>query len=181
MRCVARIAQSVEQGIENPRVLGSIPSPGTTILNPRLWRGFFRSGERTLHRTAFDYSPQAAHPFGASASAVQKRSRRFCPSPGTTILNPRLWRGFFRSGERTLHRTAFNDSSRPRDSPCFCHPASAFLLSSYRPLKKPQYCCVFICAKYSGCFFAQVQRCFLYIIYRPRPWTIDTKKNPLTP
>ncbi len=31
MRPVARIAQSVEQGIENPRVLGSIPSPGTTI------------------------------------------------------------------------------------------------------------------------------------------------------
>ncbi|ETJ22081.1 MAG: hypothetical protein Q609_ECAC01673G0010, partial [Escherichia coli DORA_A_5_14_21] len=27
MRPVARIAQSVEQGIENPRVLGSIPSP----------------------------------------------------------------------------------------------------------------------------------------------------------
>ncbi len=33
MRPVARIAQSVEQGIENPRVLGSIPSPGTTILS----------------------------------------------------------------------------------------------------------------------------------------------------
>ncbi len=32
MRLVARIAQSVEQGIENPRVLGSIPSPGTTFL-----------------------------------------------------------------------------------------------------------------------------------------------------
>ena len=31
IRPVARIAQSVEQGIENPRVLGSIPSPGTTI------------------------------------------------------------------------------------------------------------------------------------------------------
>ncbi len=30
IRSVARIAQSVEQGIENPRVLGSIPSPGTT-------------------------------------------------------------------------------------------------------------------------------------------------------
>ncbi len=29
IRSVARIAQSVEQGIENPRVLGSIPSPGT--------------------------------------------------------------------------------------------------------------------------------------------------------
>ncbi len=33
MRSVARIAQSVEQGIENPRVLGSIPSPGTTLLS----------------------------------------------------------------------------------------------------------------------------------------------------
>ena len=32
MRPVARIAQSVEQGIENPRVLGSIPSP--TFYNP---------------------------------------------------------------------------------------------------------------------------------------------------
>ncbi len=31
MRPVARIAQSVEQGIENPRVLGSIPSPGTKL------------------------------------------------------------------------------------------------------------------------------------------------------
>ena len=31
MRPVARIAQSVEQGIENPRVRGSIPRPGTTI------------------------------------------------------------------------------------------------------------------------------------------------------
>ena len=29
MRPVARIAQSVEQGIENPRVRGSIPRPGT--------------------------------------------------------------------------------------------------------------------------------------------------------
>ncbi len=34
MRLVARIAQSVEQGIENPRVLGSIPSPGTTFPFP---------------------------------------------------------------------------------------------------------------------------------------------------
>jgi hypothetical protein len=41
MRPVARIAQSVEQGIENPRVLGSIPSPGTTILkNPPKRRVF---------------------------------------------------------------------------------------------------------------------------------------------
>ncbi len=40
MRPVARIAQSVEQGIENPRVLGSIPSPGTKFLRTRPQGGF---------------------------------------------------------------------------------------------------------------------------------------------
>ena len=40
MRPVARIAQSVEQGIENPCVLGSIPSPGTIFKETRLWRVF---------------------------------------------------------------------------------------------------------------------------------------------
>ena len=36
MRPVAQIAQSVEQGIENPRVGGSIPSLGTKIpRNPK--------------------------------------------------------------------------------------------------------------------------------------------------
>ena len=50
MRPVARIAQSVEQGIENPRVLGSIPSPGTTILkNPPKRRVFaFQDSGRFL-------------------------------------------------------------------------------------------------------------------------------------
>ncbi|MBS5193489.1 MAG: hypothetical protein KHY92_06785, partial [Morganella morganii] len=33
-----------EQGIENPRVLGSIPSPGTTIQRTRLMAGFCFSG-----------------------------------------------------------------------------------------------------------------------------------------
>ncbi len=41
MRPVARIAQSVEQGIENPRVLGSIPSPGTIIYKASLQSGAF--------------------------------------------------------------------------------------------------------------------------------------------
>ena len=41
MRPVARIAQSVEQGIENPRVLGSIPSPGTTLLSTDVSRRLF--------------------------------------------------------------------------------------------------------------------------------------------
>ena len=41
IRPVARIAQSVEQGIENPRVLGSIPSPGTNIHKASLKSGAF--------------------------------------------------------------------------------------------------------------------------------------------
>ncbi len=41
MRPVARIAQSVEQGIENPRVLGSIPSPGTILLSTDVNRRLF--------------------------------------------------------------------------------------------------------------------------------------------
>ncbi len=57
MRPVARIAQSVEQGIENPRVLGSIPSPGTTIQRTQPMAGFLLFCGRTLHRTPFDYSP----------------------------------------------------------------------------------------------------------------------------
>ena len=143
IRPVARIAQSVEQGIENPRVLGSIPSPGTTkFRRTQPMAGFFAFGEPGSSSNAVrDYS---SHPcdsprgpaqalfknapgvfvrvrtplnseepaYGgffasgepdsssncvrllvvslrlalrASASAVQKRSRRFCPSPGTPI------------------------------------------------------------------------------------------------
>ena len=44
MRPVARIAQSVEQGIENPCVLGSIPSPGTIFKETSLMAGFLLSG-----------------------------------------------------------------------------------------------------------------------------------------
>ena len=49
MRPVARIAQSVEQGIENPRVLGSIPSPGTTNLKNLPTRRVFAFGETVIH------------------------------------------------------------------------------------------------------------------------------------
>ncbi len=41
MRPVARIAQSVEQRIENPRVPGSIPGPGTTNHKASLQSGAF--------------------------------------------------------------------------------------------------------------------------------------------
>jgi hypothetical protein len=52
---VARIAQSVEQGIENPRVLGSIPSPGTIFRRTRLWRVFCFLRQDSSSNT-FDYS-----------------------------------------------------------------------------------------------------------------------------
>ncbi len=45
MRPVARIAQSVEQGIENPRVLGSIPSPGTKFISTDFHGGPFLHSE----------------------------------------------------------------------------------------------------------------------------------------
>ncbi|WP_210417077.1 hypothetical protein, partial [Brenneria corticis] len=44
-----------------------------------LMAGFLLSGVRTLHRTPFNYSPL----WGWRLRAMQKRSRRFCPSPGT--------------------------------------------------------------------------------------------------
>ncbi len=40
----AQIAQSVEQGIENPRVGGSIPPLGTTFRKTSLMAGFLLSG-----------------------------------------------------------------------------------------------------------------------------------------
>jgi hypothetical protein len=51
MRPVAQIAQSVEQGIENPRVGGSIPSLGTKNTEKPLHRkiqGFFLRSKKCL-------------------------------------------------------------------------------------------------------------------------------------
>ena len=77
MRPVARIAQSVEQGIENPRVLGSIPSPGTTIQRTQPMAGFLLFRERTLHRTPFDYSPHGGSPLrGQRDKRAVQRLRR---------------------------------------------------------------------------------------------------------
>ncbi|MFI7783547.1 hypothetical protein EN46_07130 [Citrobacter amalonaticus] len=51
--------------------------------------GFLLLANRTLHRTPFDYSPQAAHPFGASATSALFNACGVSPSPVTTILkNP---------------------------------------------------------------------------------------------
>ena len=58
MRPVARIAQSVEQGIENPRVLGSIPSPGTKFISTDLHGGPFFVSER--HNLSVQYIAKQA-------------------------------------------------------------------------------------------------------------------------
>ena len=92
MRPVARIAQSVEQGIENPCVLGSIPSPGTIFKETRLWRVFcfLRYGLsielRSIIRLILRLTP------AGSAQALLKDAARLCPSPGTLFKETRLWR-----------------------------------------------------------------------------------------
>ena len=88
MRPVARIAQSVEQGIENPRVLGSIPSPGTTIQRTQPMAGFLHFCSRTLHRTTFDYSPPAAHPCGAGAAGAPFNASGVSPSRAPLFKEP---------------------------------------------------------------------------------------------
>ena len=94
IRPVARIAQSVEQGIENPRVLGSIPSPGTTIQRTRPKGGFLHFCSRTLHRTTFDYSPPAAHPFGAGATSAPFNAFGVSPSRAPLFKEPAQKAGF---------------------------------------------------------------------------------------
>ena len=94
MRPVARIAQSVEQGIENPRVLGSIPSPGTTIQRTQPMAGFLLFCERTSIELRSIIRRTAAHPFGASATSALFNACGVSPSPGTTIQRTRPQGGF---------------------------------------------------------------------------------------
>ncbi len=124
MRPVARIAQSVEQGIENPRVLGSIPSPGTIFRETSLTAGFLLSDVWTLHRTrSIIRSASSAHPCGAVASDVQHRYAG-CPSPGTIFRETSLTAGFLLSDVWTLHRTCLSviaNLERSIRSPCRYH------------------------------------------------------------
>ncbi len=118
MRPVARIAQSVEQGIENPRVLGSIPSPGTIFRETSLTAGFLLSDVWTLHRTrSIIRSASSAHPCGAVASDVQLRCAG-CPSPGTIFRETSLIAGFLLSDVWTLHRTRSIIRSASSAHPC---------------------------------------------------------------
>jgi hypothetical protein len=57
--------------------------------------GFLLFYDRTLHRTPFDYSPQAAHPSGASATRALFNASGVSPGPGTTYSeNPPTRRVF---------------------------------------------------------------------------------------
>ena len=67
---------------------------GTTIQRTRPKGGFLLLAKRTLHRTSFDYSPPAAHPFGASATSALFNAYSVSPSPGTTIQRTRPKGGF---------------------------------------------------------------------------------------
>jgi hypothetical protein len=87
--------------------------------------GFFAFGNRTPHRTPFDYSPQAAHPFGANATSALFYAFGVSPSPGTTIQKNPPMAGFLllrtglfieRSGLRFSRN--WNISSRIAISPC---------------------------------------------------------------
>ncbi len=79
MRPVARIAQSVEQGIENPRVLGSIPSPGTTILKNPLKRRVFAFLHPDSSSNEFDHSQNFTYPLPPNKRllSLSKRVQHF--------------------------------------------------------------------------------------------------------
>src|SRR5471030_3347796 len=126
MRPVARIAQSVEQGIENPCVLGSIPSPGTIFKETSLRAGFLLSVVRTLHRTPFDYSSHTeTHPFGASASAVQRCSAPLSES-GTLFKETSLRAGFF----KYLFINHNEEAEYLKDTPRYTEIQSVYLMYS---------------------------------------------------
>jgi hypothetical protein len=108
---VARIAQSVEQGIENPRVLGSIPSPGTIFREPSLWLGFCFSGTGLSIELRSIIRPKAS-PCGPALKRCSTRRKRRLSESGRPIQKNPPMAGFSLSGGRTLHRTAFDYSAK---------------------------------------------------------------------
>ena len=104
---VARIAQSVEQGIENPRVLGSIPSPGTIFRRTRLWRVFrFLGYGLSIELRSIIRSKDLT--LRASAEALFNAA----PAPVVRVRSPYseepAYGGFLLFRDWTLHRTAFD-------------------------------------------------------------------------
>ncbi len=131
MRPVARIAQSVEQGIENPRVLGSIPSPGTTILKNPPKRRVFAFGEPDSPSNCVRFTRRlpATRPAG-SAARCAKTLPAFLSGPGTTYSeNPPKRRvfafGYSDSPSNCVRFTRRLPATRPAGSAA--HDISGFL------------------------------------------------------
>ena len=67
---------------------------GHHYLRTQPMAGFLHFCSRTLHRTAFDYSPPAAHPFGAGATSAPFNAFGVSPSRAPLFKEPSLWLGF---------------------------------------------------------------------------------------
>ena len=101
MRPVARIAQSVEQGIENPRVLGSIPSPGTTYSeNPPKRRVFAFPGPDSPSNCVRLFAASGSPLRGQRARRAVQRLRRESESGHHLFREPAQKAGFCFSGAR---------------------------------------------------------------------------------
>ncbi len=151
MRPVARIAQSVEQGIENPRVLGSIPSPGTTNLENPSTRRVFAFGEPDSPSNCVRFTRRipATRPAG-SAMRCAKTLPAFLSGPGTTNLkNPPIRRVFAfgepDSSSNCVRFTRRIPATRPAGSAMRCAKTLPAFLSGpgTTNLEKPAYGLVF--------------------------------------
>ncbi len=110
MRPVARIAQSVEQGIENPRVLGSIPSPGTTYSKKPacgLVFCFWGSG-LFIERRSIHSSHPCDSPCGQRGALCKNAPGVFVRVRAPLIQRTRPKGGFLLLEIRTLHRMSFD-------------------------------------------------------------------------
>jgi hypothetical protein len=89
MRPVAQIAQSVEQGIENPRVGGSIPSLGTTNTEKPLHRkiqGFFLRSEKMPYLGPLLATKIHQHTVAELDNSARNRDELAFMSPHTSLL-----------------------------------------------------------------------------------------------
>ena len=89
MRPVARIAQSVEQGIENPRVPGSIPGSGTIFKEPASG-GFLHSGANPLSKVRFTRHIPVARPSGRAGTRCKNAPGIFVRVRAPSLKNPPL-------------------------------------------------------------------------------------------
>ncbi len=112
---VARIAQSVEQGIENPRVLGSIPSPGTIFKEPVQKAGFCFSGPGLSIELRSIIRPRAS-PCGPALKRCSTRRRRRLSESGRPIQKNPPMAGFCFLGYGLS--IELRSIIRPKASPC---------------------------------------------------------------